>query len=162
MTSATTCARAARKRSTSLRGTGASADLSRTRFRIVSASGVPPGSRVVRTVLPRPRRCAARPARCVDLPEPSGPSNVMNLPRTDGLSLFGVLDNETLRGDFVAQAVGFGPGFRGTGGGAGIEERLDVGGNLDLRGGAAEEDEPEHGVEPAEDGEHRRRVRGRQ
>ena len=48
--------------------------------RISSAAGEPPGSRVENTLRPaRASRLARMPA-WVDLPEPSPPSNVMNLP----------------------------------------------------------------------------------
>ena len=42
---------------------------------------VPPGSRVVTTSMPRNLRRSASKATCVDLPEPSPPSNVMKHPR---------------------------------------------------------------------------------
>src|SRR5688572_32274723 len=42
---------------------------------------VPPGSRVVRTGMPRDSSVFASHGRCVLLPAPSSPSSVMNLPR---------------------------------------------------------------------------------
>src|SRR6476620_5516798 len=47
--------------------------------RTCSPSGVPPGSRVVSTSRPVPRSASASSSACVDLPEPSRPSNVMNI-----------------------------------------------------------------------------------
>jgi hypothetical protein len=52
-----------------------------TSSRSVSASGVPPGSRVTTTEWPAARsRCAIQ-GMCVDFPAPSTPSSVMNRPR---------------------------------------------------------------------------------
>src|SRR5208337_1542850 len=48
--------------------------------RISSPTGVPPGSRNVRTVRPRDRNSSASSEICVDLPLPSVPSKVMNRP----------------------------------------------------------------------------------
>src|SRR5438132_4494897 len=49
--------------------------------RIVSPIGVPPGSRVTRNgISSRSRRAASR-RTCVDFPQPSDPSNVINGPR---------------------------------------------------------------------------------
>src|SRR5690606_7102640 len=50
--------------------------------RMRSASGVPPGSRLSTTSMPRSRRRSARYSRLVLLPAPSGPSRVMNRPLT--------------------------------------------------------------------------------
>ena len=46
-----------------------------------SESRVPPGSRVSSTLSPRASSAAASLTTCVDLPQPSPPSKVMNLPR---------------------------------------------------------------------------------
>jgi hypothetical protein len=51
----------------------------RIRSRIFSPRAVPPGSRVSRTCRPSARSRSARRRTCVDLPEPSTPSNVMNI-----------------------------------------------------------------------------------
>src|ERR1700724_2554738 len=48
--------------------------------RIISPTLVPPGSRVVHTLYPWSASVAARRWTCVDLPPPSGPSNVMKNP----------------------------------------------------------------------------------
>src|SRR5438270_13827643 len=50
----------------------------RSRSRILSPSSVPPGSRTTSGL--RSLRARARRVTCVDLPEPSGPSKVMNRP----------------------------------------------------------------------------------
>ena len=42
--------------------------------------GVPPGSQVVKTSMPRARKSPASIRSCVDLPLPSIPSKVMNFP----------------------------------------------------------------------------------
>ena len=57
-----------------------SAAPSSTRRRISSAPGLPPGSRVTSTLKPRPLSKLATKSMCVDLPAPSMPSNVRNLP----------------------------------------------------------------------------------
>src|SRR5215475_4376765 len=49
-------------------------------WRMISAPGEPPGSRVSRTPMPVPDSLLARSLACVDLPVPSPPSNVMNFP----------------------------------------------------------------------------------
>ena len=51
---------------------------SRIRRRTCSANGDPPGSRVRMPSIPLARRWSANSCACVDLPEPSPPSNVMN------------------------------------------------------------------------------------
>src|ERR1700736_971618 len=48
--------------------------------RIISPTLVPPGSRVVHTLYPWSANVAASRWTCVDLPPPSGPSNVMKNP----------------------------------------------------------------------------------
>src|SRR5690606_12192126 len=50
--------------------------------RIVSAPGVPPGSRVRHTLKPLASKAAARALACVDFPVPSPPSRLMNCPVT--------------------------------------------------------------------------------
>src|SRR5262249_4427406 len=52
---------------------------SRRSSRIRSPSGVPPGSRVATTSRPPSARKAAASPACVDLPDPSTPSNVTNI-----------------------------------------------------------------------------------
>ncbi len=53
-----------------------------TSARSCSASGVPPGSRVSSTASPRARSAASSARASVDLPAPSMPSRLMNLPLT--------------------------------------------------------------------------------
>ena len=53
---------------------------SSTRRRISSAPGLPPGSRVRTTSCPTARSCSASRRACVDLPDPSIPSNETNRP----------------------------------------------------------------------------------
>ncbi len=48
--------------------------------RILSASGVPPGSRVTTCAIPRSLKPSDKRATCVDLPTPSIPSMVKNRP----------------------------------------------------------------------------------
>src|SRR5579862_8222783 len=50
-------------------------------WRMISAPGEPPGSRVKRTLKPNDSSVFASSPACVDLPVPSPPSKVMNLPR---------------------------------------------------------------------------------
>src|SRR4029450_12350760 len=76
-TSSTSCARAAAKRAASAQGAGPSPP--RIRSRIFSPKAVPPGSRVVRTSRPSSRKSSETRRTCVDLPDPSTPSNVMNI-----------------------------------------------------------------------------------
>src|SRR2546430_4890769 len=76
-TRSTSSARAAVKSAASAHGE-ISSPLRRS-SRTWSPSGVPPGSRVVTTSSPVPRTASASSSACVDLPEPSRPSNVMNI-----------------------------------------------------------------------------------
>src|SRR2546425_6892340 len=77
ITRSTSSARAAVKSAASAHGE-ISSPLRRS-SRTCSPSGVPPGSRVVTTSSPAPRTASASSSACVDLPEPSRPSNVMNI-----------------------------------------------------------------------------------
>src|SRR2546430_4301732 len=77
ITRSTSSARAAVKSAASAHGE-ISSPLRRS-SRKCSPSGVPPGSRVVTTSSPAPRTASASSSACVDLPEPSRPSNVMNI-----------------------------------------------------------------------------------
>src|SRR6266566_2168099 len=77
MTRSTSSARAAVKSAASVHGE-TSSPLRRS-SRTCSPSAVPPGSRVVTTSWPVPRSASASSSACVDLPEPSRPSNVMNI-----------------------------------------------------------------------------------
>ena len=55
-----------------------------TRCRMISAPGDPPGSRVTMARSFAASRRSASFLICVDFPEPSPPSNVMNFPRPEG------------------------------------------------------------------------------
>ena len=90
----TSCARAARKSSSSLRSHGGSSRSSLRSPRMSSARRVPPGSRVSMTATPRRSSAALSRATWVDLPHPSPPSNVMNLPRAIAVRHF---PSESLR-----------------------------------------------------------------
>src|SRR5438105_730065 len=81
MTRPTSSERAARNSSISASGVIAASPCS-SRSRTRSPSGVPPGSRV--TTGARPARADRSSATCVDLPAPSGPSNVTSRPRLPG------------------------------------------------------------------------------
>src|SRR5947207_9800032 len=78
MTSITFCLLDAANRNNSATGS-ITEPLSRRMARMRSASGVPPGSFVTTTFFPRSRNVAARRLSWVVLPEPSMPSNVMNI-----------------------------------------------------------------------------------
>ena len=75
------CALAANISASSANGDNCFVPESSTTERIFSPVGVPPGSRVVITSWPSARRACASFSICVLLPQPSRPSNVMNLPR---------------------------------------------------------------------------------
>src|SRR5262245_34310161 len=84
MTAATCSWRSATMSSASVSGERArapSAGASRA-ARMVRPRAVPPGSRVTSGSTPLPRRNRAARSTCVDLPEPSMPSNVMKTPAT--------------------------------------------------------------------------------
>src|SRR5262245_58587193 len=72
--------RAALNRSASDKGECGAVAGSRIRARTCSANGDPPGSRVTTGSMPRAASLSASSRTCVDLPEPSPPSKVMNLP----------------------------------------------------------------------------------
>src|SRR3974390_817531 len=73
--------RAAANRIASVSAPSGFANPDRITWRMISAPGDPPGSRVSRTSIPTACSRSASRAAWVDLPEPSPPSNVMNLPR---------------------------------------------------------------------------------
>src|SRR5437870_9079582 len=77
ITSSTSSARAAANRAASAQGEIPFPVRSSSRTR--SPSFVPPGSRVVTTSRPVARIASASSSACVDFPEPSRPSNVMNI-----------------------------------------------------------------------------------
>src|SRR5205809_2690857 len=77
ITSSTSSARAAANRAASAQGEIPFPVRRSSRTR--SPSGVPPGSRVVTTSRPVSRIASASSSVCVDFPEPSRPSNVMNI-----------------------------------------------------------------------------------
>src|SRR4051812_36039180 len=72
--------RAANISNVSARGATASSPRSSTIFRTRSASGVPPGSRVTRAIVPRAASQSLTSCATVDLPAPSMPSRVMKRP----------------------------------------------------------------------------------
>src|SRR5436309_10256035 len=77
ITSSTSSARAAAKSAASAQGEISSPP--KRRSRTCSPNEVPPGSRVVTTSRPVLRIAPASSSVCVDFPEPSRPSNVMNI-----------------------------------------------------------------------------------
>src|SRR5690349_25003620 len=85
MSARTCCARAAKKRRSSVSGKTGSSPRFRTSLRISSAEGVPPGSRVRRTGIPAALSEASSRSACVDFPDPSIPSRVTKRPGTGGL-----------------------------------------------------------------------------
>src|SRR5215469_8323988 len=81
MTSATSCAREAAKRSISVRGVSSVWRGSISSARICSPTAVPPGSRSGSTSNRAARRWFTSSSACVVFPAPSGPSSVTNQPR---------------------------------------------------------------------------------
>ncbi len=79
ITRLTWSARSAANSSASARGAMSVSECSN-RLRIAWPRSVAPGSRVTRTSRPSARRVAARRSICVDLPEPSPPSNAISRP----------------------------------------------------------------------------------
>lgn len=68
-----------------------------------------------------------------------------------GLTVLRVLDEPAGRGNLVAETVGFRPVLRLAGLGALVQERLNLGGDLDSLLLIAEEDDAEHLVHALED-----------
>src|SRR5690349_9195397 len=91
--------------------------------------GVPPGSRNVRTKQPMLRNRSASKPTCVDLPQPSVPSNVMKSPFISKLlqlrSLGRVLDRPAFGFQLVTDGVRAFEIFGLLGRGALLGERLD-------------------------------------